>query len=69
MGKSIRSFATVITRVGQNLAKRALQVHAVDANGEIVVARKLVRAQLIQRCRRAWWRWRRAPRRIIGGGR
>ena len=73
MGKSIRNFATV-TRVGLDLAsvKRVFQVHAVDANGEIVVARKLARAQLIPfspRCRRAWWRWRRAPRRIIGGER
>ena len=45
MGKSIRNFATV-TRVGLDLAKRIFQVHAVDANGEIVVARKLGRAQL-----------------------
>ena len=46
MGKSIRNFASV-TRVGLDLAKRVFQVHAVDANGEIVVARKLGRAQLI----------------------
>jgi transposase len=46
MGKSIRNFATV-TRVGLDLAKRAFQVHAVDAKGEIVVARKLTRNQLI----------------------
>ncbi len=46
MGKSIRNFATV-TRVGLDLAKRVFQVHAVDAKGEIVVARKLARAQLI----------------------
>ena len=46
MGKSIRNFATV-TRVGLDLAKRAFQVHAVDAKGGIVVARKLTRSQLI----------------------
>ena len=46
MGKSIRNFASV-TRVGLDLAKRVFQVHAVDANGEIVVVRKLGRAQLI----------------------
>ena len=46
MGKSIRNFATV-TRVGLDLAKRVFQVHAVDAKGEIVVARKLTRNQLI----------------------
>ena len=72
MGKSIRNLSTV-TRVGLDLAKRVFQVHAVDAKGEIVVARKLTRGQLdpvsSPSCRRAWWRWRRAPRRIIGGGR
>ena len=40
MGKSIRNLSTV-TRVGLDLAKRVFQVHAVDAKGEIVVARKL----------------------------
>ena len=45
MGKSIRKFAAV-TRVGIDLAKRVFQVHAVDAKGEIVVARKLTRSQL-----------------------
>src|ERR1700678_2297707 len=46
MGKSIRNLSTV-TRVGLDLAKRVFQVHAVDAKGEIVVARKLARNQLI----------------------
>jgi transposase len=46
MGKSIRNLSTV-TRVGLDLAKRVVQVHAVDARGEIVVARKLTRSQLI----------------------
>jgi transposase len=46
MGKSSRNFSTV-TRVGLDLAKRVFQVHAVDARGEIVVARKLTRSQLI----------------------
>ena len=32
-----------VTRVGLDLAKRVFQVHAVEANGEIVVARKLAR--------------------------
>jgi hypothetical protein len=44
MGKSIRNLSTV-TRVGLDLAKRVFQVHAVDAKGEIVVARKLTRSQ------------------------
>ena len=46
MGKSIRNFAAV-TRVGLDLAKTASQVHAVDAKGEIVVARKLTRGRLL----------------------
>jgi hypothetical protein len=36
-----------VTRVGLDLAKRVFQVHAVEAKGEIVVARKLTRSQLI----------------------
>jgi hypothetical protein len=46
MGKSSRNLPTV-TRVGLLLAKRVFQIHAVDAKGEIVVARKLTRSQLI----------------------
>ena len=45
MGKSIRNFAAV-TRVGLDLAKKVFQVHAVDARGEVVAARKLRRGQL-----------------------
>src|SRR5208337_5531917 len=40
MGRSIGNLAAV-TRVGLDLAKKVFQVHAVDAKGEIVVARKL----------------------------
>ena len=46
MGKSIRNL-TAVTRVGLDLAKNAFQVHAVDARGEIVVARKLTRGRLV----------------------
>jgi hypothetical protein len=46
MGKSIRNFAAV-TRVGIDLAKSAFQVHAVDANGDVIAARKLRRGQLV----------------------
>ena len=46
MGKSIQKLSSV-TRVGLDLAKRVVQVHAVDANGEIVVARKLDRGRLV----------------------
>jgi transposase len=62
---------STVTQVGLDLAKRAFQVHAVEAKGEIVEARKLTRSQLIPffaelpPCVVA----RRAPRRIIGDGR
>jgi transposase len=46
MGKSIQKLSSV-TRVGHDLAKTVIQVHAVDANGEIVVARKLTRGRLV----------------------
>src|ERR1700721_529285 len=46
MGKSIRNL-TAVTRVGLDLAKIAFQVHAVDAAGAIVVARKLMRGRLV----------------------
>ena len=46
MGKSSRNFSTV-TRVGLDLAKNAFQVHAVDATGAIVVARRLTRGRLV----------------------
>ncbi|HEY1864472.1 MAG TPA: hypothetical protein VGG77_12480, partial [Roseiarcus sp.] len=36
-----------VTRLGLDLAKKVFQVHAVDANGEIVVARKLARSRLV----------------------
>ena len=46
MDKSIRNFA-VVMRVGLGRAKNAFQVHAVDAKGEIVAARKLTRGRLM----------------------
>ena len=46
MGKSIEKLSSV-TRLGLDLAKRVFQVHAVDANGEMVVARKLARGRLV----------------------
>ena len=46
MGKSIQKLSSV-TRLGLDLAKKVFQVHAVDANGEIVVARKLARGRLV----------------------
>ena len=46
MSKSIRNL-TAVTRVGLDLAKKVFQVHAVDAKGDVVVARKLTRGRLI----------------------
>lgn len=41
-----------IARVGADLAKSVVQVHAVDASGEVVVARKYGRAEFIEWCER-----------------
>ena len=40
MGEITRGF---VTRVGVDLAKRVIQVHAVDAAGRVVVAKALQR--------------------------
>jgi transposase len=47
MGKSITELSSV-TRVGLDLAKSVFQVHAVDANGEVVVARAMKRRALLK---------------------
>jgi hypothetical protein len=69
MGKSIQKLSSV-TRLGLDLAKKIFQVHAVDANGEIVVARKLAAglSAFSPSFLGVWWRWKRAHRHIIGGG-
>ena len=46
MGKSIRNIAAV-TRVRFDLGEEVFQVHAVDARGEMVVARKVARGRLV----------------------
>ena len=46
MGKSIENLKTV-TRVGVDLAKNVIQVHAVDAEGEVVAARALRRGAVL----------------------
>ena len=43
MAKSTENLARV-TRVGLDLAKNVFQVHGVDAEGEVVIVRKLRRA-------------------------
>jgi hypothetical protein len=47
MGKSITHLSSV-TRVGLDLAKNALQLHAVDAKGEAVVTRAIKRGALLK---------------------
>ena len=47
MGKSIENLKTV-TRVGVDLAKNVLQVHAVDAKGDVVAARALRRGAVLE---------------------
>ena len=47
MGKSNENLKTV-TRVGVDLAKSVLQVHAVDAKGAVVAARKLRRGGVLE---------------------
>jgi hypothetical protein len=47
MGKSIENLKTA-TRVGVDLAKNVLQVHAVDAMGDVVAAHKLRRGAVLR---------------------
>ena len=61
-----------VTRVGLDLAKNVFQVYGVDAQGEVVVVRKLRRGGVLEffgRLRRASWRWRLAEARTIGAAR
>ena len=52
-------------RVGVDLAKRVIQVHAVDGAGRVLVSRALARDKFIAWCAQlpaaAWWPWRPAP--------
>jgi hypothetical protein len=44
VGKSIIDTSSV-TRVGLDLAKRVLRIHAVDATGSVVIARSVNRSR------------------------
>jgi hypothetical protein len=58
------------TTVGLDLAKHVFFIHAEDAQGQVVFARKFGAATFSASsplCRRAWSVWKRAVRRIIGG--
>ena len=41
---------TEITRVGADLAKSVIQVHAVDANGKVIINRPLARDKFMAWC-------------------
>ena len=47
MGKSIIDTSSV-TRIGLDLAKRVLRIHAVDATGSVVIARSINRRTLLK---------------------
>ena len=54
-----------MTRVGADLAKRIIQVHAVDASGNPVTNRALPRDKFVTWCVSCqpvvWWLWRLSP--------
>jgi len=52
VGKSIIDTSSV-TRVGLDLAKRVVRIHAVDATGSVVIARSVNRRTLLKFFRRA----------------
>lgn len=62
-----------VVSVGLDIAKSVFQVHGVDAEGRVVVQRRLTRAKLVPLfeklppCRAAGSGWRPAPQPIIGG--
>ena len=47
MGKSIKNLSSV-TSVGLDIAKNVFQVHAVDAQGAVIVAKPVRRGQLLK---------------------
>ncbi len=70
MGKSIKNLSSV-TQVGLDLAKNVCQVHAIDAQGAVVVAKPVRRGQLLNfspRFRPASSALRHAVRHISGRG-
>ena len=61
----------LIARVGVDLAKNVIQVHAVDAAGRRVVRRAFKRELFVAWCvqlpQAVWWQWRRAQARTTSG--
>jgi transposase len=59
----------MVTTIGLDIAKSALQVHGVDAAGQVVMRRQLKRRFVLsffENCRRAWWTSKLARHPIIG---
>ena len=59
-----------ITRIGLDLAKNVFEVHAVNAQEQVVLHRSLRRNQLVKNgspnCRPAWSAWKPVAARTIG---
>ena len=58
-----------VTTIGLDIAKSVFQVHGIDAEGNVLIRRKLKRRYLLTffvSCSRAWLESRPVPRRIIG---
>ena len=58
-----------ITTIGLDIAKSVFQVHGIDAEGNVILRRKLKRRYVLtffQKLPRAWLVLKPAPRRIIG---
>ena len=58
-----------VSTIGVDIAKSVFQVHGVDADGTVVIRRRVGRAQMLEffsNCGRALLAWRRVPRRTIG---
>ena len=58
-----------ITTVGLDIAKNLFQMHGADAQGRVLLKRKLARGKVLEfsrPCRLAWWAWRPAARPTTG---
>jgi transposase len=58
-----------VTTIGLDIAKSVFQVHGIDAEGKVLIRRKLKRRYVLaffERLRRAWLGLRPAPHLIIG---
>ena len=58
-----------ITTIGLDLAKNVFQVHGINGRGDVIVRRRLRRAQVCAfspPCRLVWLAWKLAARRTSG---